>query len=164
MICPAKNLESAEILWDYCAHKLDAARAAEFDQHMTHCEDCRRAVAEQRNVWGALDNWTPNEVPSNFDARLYASIAQVKAEPAWKQWMLRWLQPANPYPRWKPAISLAAACAVLAFGVLVLRGPEWNPPAAPQMQSEKIDISQVEQTLEDLDLLTPHSQGPASAM
>ena len=133
MICPTQN-RNAEVLLDYCAGTLEPARAAEFATHIDACGDCRRVVETQRQVWGALDAWTPLEVSPDFDARLYARIAREQAAPQWRRWF------------WKPAVPLALACAVLAVGFLV-RTPN----------EDKLDIQQVERTLEDLDMLTPLS-------
>ena len=133
MICPTQN-KNAEVLLDYCAGTLEPARTAEFATHIEACGDCRRVVEAQRQVWGALDAWTPLEVPPDFDARLYARIAREKRALPWGRWF------------WKPAVPLALACAVLAVGSLV-RTPK----------EDKVDIQRVERTLEDLDMLTPLS-------
>lgn len=146
MICPTQD-RNAEVLLDYCAGTLDPARAAEFSRHLEGCVDCRRLVETQREVWSTLDRWTAAEVSPDFDARLYARIAREQAKPAWTAWFR---------PLWKPALPLAVACAVLAVGFLV------RPPRpvdnSPQVRADKIDIEQVEQTLADLDMLTPLSK------
>ena len=159
MICPMNTKGGAEILVDYCAFRLDPARAAEFEKHMEGCPDCRRAVEGQRGVWQTLEHWTPAEISPDFDARVYARIAQEEAAPRWRQWWLRMFHPAVPVPLWKPAVSLAAAGAVLALGLVV--GIPNLGDAGSGMRSEKVDIDQVEKTLEDLDMLTPLSPGPA---
>ena len=155
MICPTAT-KSVEILLDYCAGTLESARAAEFAKHIEVCDGCRRVVEAQRGVWGALDGWKPVEVSPEFDARLYARIAQEPAAPQWRRWLREIFRPAVPYPLWKPAVPLAAACAALAVGFLV-HTP--NPgDTSKQIRAEKVDIEQVERTLEDLDMLTPLSQ------
>jgi anti-sigma-K factor RskA len=145
MIC-AKEKQGAEILMDYCAGALDANRAATFEEHLEVCEDCRRLVQAQREVWEKLDRWTPPAVSPDFDARLYARIAREEASSSRVQWW-RTL--------WTPAVSLAAACAVLAVAFLV-RVPQAGD-SAKQIRTDKVDIEQVEQTLEDLDILAPAS-------
>jgi len=159
MICPMKT-ESTEILMDYCAGTLEADRLTEFERHMEACGDCGRFTVQQRDLWDSLDRWTPNPVSPDFDARLYAKIAQEEAGPLWQQWWRRISRPAVPFMAWKPAVSLAAACAVLTLGLLV-RIPGLNDPSA-QIKPEKVDIEQVERTLDDLDMLMPVSQTPAS--
>src|SRR5437016_1317586 len=86
MNCPTET-NSTDVLLDYCAGKLDRARAAEFAKHIEACDGCWRVVKAQREVWGALDGWTPMEVPPGFDARLYARIAQEQALPSWRRWL-----------------------------------------------------------------------------
>src|SRR5712692_1870527 len=102
MTCPTKT-SRAEVLLDYCAGTLDAARAAEFARHVEACDGCRRVVEGQREVWGALDGWMPVEVSPDFDARLYARIAQEQAAPPWRRWLRAIFRPSVPYPFWRPA-------------------------------------------------------------
>ncbi|SRR5712691_13209791 len=161
MICPTAS-KSVDILLDYCAGTLEPARAAEFAAHIEACDGCRRVVEAQRAMWGALDGWTPVEVSPDFDARLYARIAQEQAAPPWRRWLRAIFRPSVPYPFWRPAVGLAAACAVLAVGFLV-RVP--NPgDTSKQIRADNVDIEQVERTLEDLDMLTPLAPAPARSL
>ncbi len=160
MMCPMKVKESTEILVDYCAQTLERVRVAEFEKHMETCGDCRRFVSEQGDLWETMDRWTPISISPDFDQRLYAKIAQEEAEPVWRQWWYRITRPAVPWMAWKPAVSLAAACAVLTLGLTVhIPGPS---DTSSQIKPEKVDIEQVEKTLDDLDILMPLSQAPAS--
>jgi anti-sigma factor RsiW len=137
MNCPIGGKDGAEILLDYCAQTLEPARAAELEKHLEDCAECRRMVEAQREVWTALDQWTPPAVSADFDARLYARIAGDETRSFWAWW------------NWKPAVTLAALCAVLVVAFLVnLHRP---------VRADKIDIEQVEQTLDDLDILAPAS-------
>jgi anti-sigma factor RsiW len=163
MNCPTKRNEDAEILLDYCAQTLSPLRTAEFEVHLKQCADCSRLVEAQKEVWGALEAWTPAPVSINFDARLYARIAREQAAPAWQLWLRRIFQPALPYSLWKSAVPLAAACAVLAAG-LAMRTPQAANSVQPQLRVDKVDIEQVEQALEDFDILTPPAQAPAGSM
>jgi hypothetical protein len=160
MNCPTKRNEDAEILLDYCAQALSPERTAEFEIHLKECTDCSRLVEAQKEVWGALEAWTPVPVSSNFDARLYARIAAEQTAPAWQLWLRRMFQPPIPYAWWKSAVPLTAACAVLAAGLYV-RMPDATDAG---LRAEKVDIEQVEQTLEDFDILTPAAQAPAGSM
>ena len=152
MICPTQD-RSVDVLLDYCAGTLEPARAAEFSRHLEGCPNCRRVVDAQREVWSALDRWTAVEVSPDFDARLYARIAQGHAARRWTQWLRRLR---------RPALPLAVACAVLAVGFLV-RSPRLDD-GSQQVRADKIDIEQVEQTLEDLEMLTPLAPPPARLM
>jgi anti-sigma factor RsiW len=153
MNCLSKMKEGAELLLDYCAGTLAPARVADIDAHIGTCAECRRVVDAQRDIWRALDQWTPPEVSPDFDKRLYSRIKEEQAAPVWSQWMRRLFQPAVPVPFWKPAMSLAAACAVLAVG-LAVHTPEPRDPVS-QIHADHVDIEQVANTLDDLELLTP---------
>jgi anti-sigma factor RsiW len=165
MNCATKRNEDAEILLDYCAQTLSPLQTEEFEIHLKQCADCSRLVAAQKEVWGALEAWTPVPVSVNFDARLYARIAaeEAQAGSTWRLWLGRIFHPPVPYALWKPAVPLAAACAVLAAG-LFIRMPDANNIVQPQLRSEKVDIEQVEQTLEDFDILTPSVQASTGKM
>jgi anti-sigma factor RsiW len=163
MNCPTKRNEDAETLLDYCARKLSPTQTAEFEIHLKQCADCSRLVDAQKEVWGALEAWTPAPVSMNFDARLYARIAQEQAAPAWQTWLRRIFQPPIPYPMWKSAVPLVAACALLAAG-LSMRMPDAPNPSHPQLHADKVDIEQVEQALEDFDILTPPAQTSTGSM
>jgi anti-sigma factor RsiW len=153
MVCPRKVNKNAEILMDYCAKTLDPAQALEFEKHLEECADCRGVVEAQREVWEILDRWKPAPVSANFDARLHARIAREETAPQWRRWWWRVMHPAEPFSVWKPAVSLAAICAVLAVGLYVrVPGPSATDK---QLTTERVDIEQVEKTLEDLDILTP---------
>jgi anti-sigma factor RsiW len=164
MNCPTQRNEDAEILLDYCAQTLSPPQTEEFEIHLKQCAECSRLVAAQTEVWGALEVWTPVPVSSDFDARLHARIAaeEAQAVPAWRLWLRRIFQPPIPYPLWKSAVPLAAACAVV-VAVLSVRMPD-AAVAPHQVRAEKVDIEQVEQTLEDFDILTPAVQASTGSM
>lgn len=157
MDCIANGKQGAEILLEFSAGTLDAARAAELTSHIRECPECAALVEAQSQVWQALDAWKPVQVSPDFDAKLYARIAREQT-PAWRRWL-----------HWRPALPLAAAAAALA---LLIRVPDWsdripaNPsapaaqavapaPAPGAVQPGAIDADQVEQALEDLDLMAP---------
>ena len=157
-MCPTHNEKSAEILLDYCAGTLDRHRVAEFERHALECEDCRKAIEAQRELWQTLDQWTPAGISPDFDARLYARIEQEQAKSPWAKWWAAILHPATPSSLWKPAVSVAVAAIVLVVGLLV---HGFNPaPAAnagKQVRADSVDIEQMESTLEDLELLNPQT-------
>jgi anti-sigma factor RsiW len=136
MICLSKNEQGADLLAGYLAKTLDAARTAELDRHMRECADCRGFAA----VWERLDEFAAPEVSPGFDARLYARIAAQEARPAgWRRWL------------WRPVAPLAAAAALGAVA-LIVRHP--LSPDAPK-QTNRSEIEQVAQALDDMDLLIP---------
>ena len=154
MECPIyKN--AAEIIIGYCAGTLEPRQRAEFERHFNGCAECSRVVNAQREVWETLDRWTPPAVSQDFDVRLYARIAREDAAPGWVRWLRRMFQPPVPRAAWKPAVSLAVACAVLAAG-LVVRAPHAGE-GAQQVRAEHIDIEQVQTALDDIDVLMPPS-------
>lgn len=153
MVCLKQSKEGAEILLDYCARVLDPACRAEVDRHLEFCAECRSMVETQTELWETLDQWRAPVVSSDFDARLYTRIAKEEAAPVWKKWTRRIFEPATPVGMWKPVVSLAAACAVLAIA-LTVHVPQ-QPSAGPQIRADQVDIEQVAKALDDLDLLTP---------
>jgi anti-sigma factor RsiW len=169
-----KSSREREVFLDYCAGSLEAARAAEFERHLAGCNACTAMVAAQREVWNALDRWGHAEAPEvsrDFDARLYARIAQEEAVPAWRKWLRRFM-PAAPGTGWKPAGSMAAACAVVAIAVVSIQRVDLLTARAPravqnvaQMETDRVDaradhvdIELVANALDELDLLMPLSQ------
>lgn len=154
MFCMMRSNEGAQILLDYCARSLDPLRAAEVERHIEMCAECRALVEKQTELWETLDQWTAPAVSPNFDARLYARIAREQAAPAWRKWARRIFKPAVPIAVWKPVVSLAAACAVLAVALTVHPAAPHSTPT-PQVHADQVDIEQVAKALDDLDLLAP---------
>ena len=163
MICLAQD---AEMMLDYCSDCLTAERRIELDRHVQDCIDCQQLIVAQQRAWRALDVFAAPEVSPDFDHRLYARIAQDNRRPAWR----RWLSEASASFAWKPAAAGLVACAALVVGMLVWvpssrtgKGIDGAPPVQNmQSRTDKIDMDQVDQTLEDLDLLAP--QPAASRM
>ncbi len=157
MDCLMHTKEGAEILMDYCARKLEPDRVAEIDGHLANCSECQNIVNAQRELWETLDRWTVPDVSSDFDAKLFARIAEEDAAPAWRQWIRRIFQPAAPVAIWKPVVSLAAACAVLTVALVVHTPERASDVAVKQVRAESVDIEQVAKALDDLEILTPTS-------
>ena len=147
MICLSKHEQGADLLASYLAKTLDAPRVAELDRHLRECADCRGLAS----VWERLDEFAVPAVSPDFDARLYARIAREEARislSSWSSTWRRWL--------WPPVAPLAAAAAVAAL-VLFLHVPG-RPDAAKQASptpSNKAEIEQVAQAVDDLNLLIP---------
>jgi anti-sigma factor RsiW len=149
MDCLTKLANGEEILLDYASGALTAPRRRELEQHLDTCPACRELAAAQKELWRTLDAWEAPEPSPDFDARLRARLAAGPA-PRWRAWFAR-----LPWP----AAAGAAAAAVL--GLILWRGgPEPRPaaPAAPEAPwTEAVNVEAVEQTLEDLEILTPVS-------
>ena len=83
MRCALECDVSAELIVGYSAGTLDAWRATAFEQHMQYCSECLDAVAVQKAVWTALDEW-PESAPSpDFDRRVFQRIAQAERRGRW---------------------------------------------------------------------------------
>jgi anti-sigma factor RsiW len=165
MRCPIEAGNDAEMLVALAAGRLTTAEQEAFELHMAGCAECRRRAEAQRSVWGALDAWTPPDVTAGFDSRLFARIAAEERLPWWRRgWSLSW----------KPMLPVGAACVAL-MGVFLIHDP-WSPAGAPavpaaivqtQEDAQKVDVDQVERTLDDMDMLnqldTPASPPRAPA-
>lgn len=143
MECPQTNDDGIELIIGYAAGTLDAEAENALELHLATCTGCRELVAAQRSVWSALEALKPLPVSSNFDEKLYQRIAQEQQLAWWQRWFrFEW--------SWRPAIPMAAACAVLVVAFLV-RNSAPNVPA--QSTQPKLQIEQVERALDDMDML-----------
>ena len=157
MDCPIRTQENTDWLLDYSAGRLDREHAAHVARHVETCQECARFVEGQQRVWNALSQWEVDPVSAGFDRRLYRAI---DVQPAsWKDRLFRPLR-----PLWRPIIPLAAACLLIAVGV-VLHVPQAT--IRPAASAEKIEAEQVERTLDDMQMLrelemTPQQEGNTS--
>jgi anti-sigma factor RsiW len=143
MDCPIRSHENTDWLLDYSAGRLNREHAALMARHVETCQECARFVEGQQRVWNALSQWEVDPVSAGFDRRLYRAI---DAQPvSWKERLFRPLQ-----PLWRPVIPLAAACLLIAVGV-VLHAPQAT--IRPAASVEKIEAEQVERTLDDMQML-----------
>jgi anti-sigma factor RsiW len=158
--CPLQQ-EEANLLLDYSAGRLDAARAGALALHMETCPKCASFRDEQTAVWNALDLWEPAPVSVDFNRQLWQRIEAAAAAP-WYQRLGESLRFAN----WKPVIPLTAAILVIATGFLLDHPGAQSP--APGVSVTEAD--QVEQTLDDIQLLqqldpvTPPNGGNSKTM
>src|SRR5262245_5717539 len=144
MTCLCKE-HGFDRVMEYLGGAATPERRAELEAHAQTCIECRRLI----RAWDALDEYEAPEVSADFDAKLYARIAEQN-----RAWVRRVVWPAGPIAWWKPAIPVAA-CAALLIALLV-RVPGGAPvDGNKQAKVEPVNIEQVEQTLEDLDLLAP---------
>jgi hypothetical protein len=144
MKCPQESGNVADLVVGYAARTLDPVRQVAFEQHLELCPICHEMVAAQRAVWSALDELTPLPVSADFDASLYQRIAEEQPSASW--WRLL-----RPERLWRPAVPVAAACAVLMVAFL-LKAPAPSATSEEQPQP-RLQIEQVERALDDMDML-----------
>ncbi len=148
MECPSKYEDPSELLIAYVEGSLDPGARFAFERHLERCSECRELAAAQRELWAALDSWTPASISRDFDERLYQRIAAEQRAPV-KYW--RRILSAN--WRWRPAMPLAAAGAAL-IAVFLLHGPSPEPVQATSDQTfVGPQIEQVESALQDFEML-----------
>jgi anti-sigma factor RsiW len=152
MICPLKRVETTDLLLEYSAKRLDAARAAALERHVEACAECSAFLAAQTAVWDALDAWEPPPVSMDFNRRLWQRIDRA-AELPWYRGLFGALGAAS----WKPVFTMAVAVLVIAGGfVLDHRGERAVTPnaATPGVSGVSVvEADQLEQTLDDIQLL-----------
>ena len=143
-----------EVILAYAGHSLGPEESVEFERHLEACSECRRIAAAQREVWSALDAWAPPPVSENFDARLFARIAEHEH----RNWRSRLVASLGGIG-FRPMVPVAAACAAV-MGVFLLRTaqiPIHPAPVQAQTQAidaqQKVEVNQVERGLDDMDML-----------
>jgi anti-sigma-K factor RskA len=142
--CPLEKGNAAELIVAYGAGTLSAETKAAFERHLPACANCRELATAQREVWAALDTWTPAAISPDFDEKVYQRIASEGQGTWWQRvWRANW--------SWRPAMPAAAACAAL-IAAFLLRSPA--NVSAPQSQNQpKLQIEQVEHALDDIEML-----------
>lgn len=157
MNCPLQTNEGADLILDYCANRLEADHALQFERHVKGCEECGRVVSAQRAVWEALDSYQALPVSEDFDERLWRKIEAAESRNWWQKLMdgpaLGW----SSLFSWKPAMVTASACAAV-FAVMVFTQPSTNVEQTPvvvekAMVERTVDLDQVEGAIDDLDML-----------
>jgi len=148
MTCLCKDQDGIERLMEYLGGPAPAEqwaeRRAELELHAQECPECRGLL----RAWNALDEYAAPEVSTDFDAKLYARIAEDR-----QVWWRRMLWPSGPLAWWKPAIPVAACAALLV--ALLIHVPSTSVDSDKQAKAEPVSIEQVEQALQDLELLAP---------
>ena len=152
MKCPVQSGGNAEILLDYCAHSLDAQRAALLEQHMVECADCQAFHDAQSALWTTLDAWRTHPEPLDFDRKIFAQINAETQQSRWRQWR-NVIETAH----LQPAMPVVGACLAVVAGLLFQTTRPAAAPAEPPIHAEfRVEPSEVEQaesTLEDLEML-----------
>src|SRR5580698_9728642 len=114
MNCPLKRVETTDLLLEYSARRLDAAKAAAVGRHAEACAECSAFLSGQTAVWDALDEWAPPPVSMDFNRRLWQRI-DAAAELPWYRGLFSAFGAAN----WKPVFTMAVAVLVIAGGFLL---------------------------------------------
>jgi anti-sigma factor RsiW len=153
MNCPIETQESAEMLLQYCARKLDAENTAILERHMEICPACREFASGQRAVWNALDAWEAAPASADFDRRLYH---RVEREISWWDLLMR---PLRPMMVRHGLPAAAAACLVVMMGVLLQRPVAVPVDTQPESaQVEAVQPEQVEHALDAMEMLGEFSR------
>ncbi|MEO8661690.1 MAG: hypothetical protein ABI693_24690 [Bryobacteraceae bacterium] len=152
MKCPVQSGGNAEILLDYCAHSLDAQRAALLEQHMVECADCQAFHDAQSALWTTMDAWPSYPEPPDFDRKIFAQIAAETHQSRWRQWR-NVIETAH----MQPAMPIVGACLAVLAGLLFQTtrpaAALGEPPMHAEFRVEPSDVEQAESTLEDLEML-----------
>lgn len=167
MQCPVQSRETAELLLDYCARRLDADVTASLDRHVESCAECRDFVTGQRMVNAALESYqefTPR-ISDDFDRLLYSRIEAEQEDGWWKRVWRKVFESGEPVS-WKPAFSMVAACVVLVGGLFLHQSVNVEPvdsedaPAvavagekSAEKQVAKQEIEGLDQALADLEMV-----------
>ena len=119
MKCPLEFDQSAELVIGYGAGTLDPDATAAFERHIGCCPACSEAVALQKAVWAALDEWRevarlagfrPKGVPANLpDGHGSWPARPISVEHLPPQYFLNW-----------------AARELRGFGRACPSDPEWS--------------------------------------
>jgi len=152
MSCPLQREETADLLLDYSARRLDVASVAMIERHMKSCLECSKFRAEQTVVWDALDQWEPMPVSMDFNRRLWQRVDAAANAPWYRS-----LADSLRFVNWKPAFPLAAAILAIAGGFLLDHPGNGNRTAAAAAASVQgvsvTEADQLEQTLDDIQML-----------
>ena len=151
MNCPLLSDQTADVLLDYSAGRLEPSRVVTLETHMQSCDHCVTFRREQADLWAALDTWEPEPVSVSFNRTLWHKIDLAAAGSHSKKPWYRNLADAVRSGAWKPAFPLGAAALVIAAGFL------FDHPTRPTNAGEPaaviLEADQVENTLEELQLL-----------
>jgi anti-sigma factor RsiW len=141
----------SEKLVSYVAGALDSREMAAVDLHLLGCEECRETASAQQAVWSALDDWSPAAAPMDFDRRLYARIAVESQRPWWHFSYRPWVSAFG----FRAGAPVAAACVALVAAAFFYRPAGTIPVNGPTPATieRKVDVEQMERTLDDLDML-----------
>jgi anti-sigma factor RsiW len=81
MQCPTEHDQSIDVLLDYVAGRLEPAKLAVLERHLTSCPRCAEFALDQGQVWRALDIWQAPAVKQDFNQRLLQGMERVTKVP-----------------------------------------------------------------------------------
>lgn len=144
MTCPYRNEDRIDVLLDYSAGRLDAARVNLLERHMMECSQCAEFRAGQQQVWQAMDEYLAPLPSADFNRGVWRKIDAAAADP-WYRNLGRVVRDGA----WKPVFPMAAAVLLVAAGfVFDHRNASSAVPTVTVAEA-----NQVQNTLEDLQLL-----------
>lgn len=148
MTCPLENQETAVLLLTYSSDRMSADSAAPLQRHVESCPACQRFLAQQAEVWDALDLWKPEPVTADFDSRLYQKIER---QVSWREMFLRPFRPLFA----ARGLPIAAAAGLVIMAAVLLDRPAAAPPAPVPVsaQVETLQPDQVEHALDEVEML-----------
>lgn len=155
--CPI-NDNNPQILLDYVSRRATVEERAYVEHHAVNCQPCQTFIAEQAEVWSALDELTAPPVSREFDKKLYARIANQDQQSWWVRMWRRLFESGEP-GSWRPAAVMSAAFAVIIAVILVrvpeakVDGPTHKPGIEQTVAIHDNDVESVELMLEDLEML-----------
>lgn len=137
--CPNEDL-----LLDYTAGRLDAARETLFAAHAAACARCAEVRAAQTAVWRMLDEWTPAPVSEGFNRALWRKIDADAAKNSWRQSLAGFIRPVAP---------LAVACLLMVTAFVLDHSNRKTVITAAPAAITATDADRIEQALDDVQLL-----------
>jgi anti-sigma factor RsiW len=155
--CPYRNEDQIDLLLDYSAGRLDAARANLLERHMAECSVCAAFEAGQHKIWQAMEEYSAPTISADFNRGVWRKIDAAAAEP--------WYRNLGGLLRdgvWKPVFPLAVVVLVVAAGFMFdhRNGNASSPvPAVTVAEAE-----QMQNTLEDLQLLQNLNESAAEVV
>ena len=142
MNCPCRNEDELDLLLDYAAGRLDAARTTLLSRHALSCGECSEFLRDQSLVWRALDEVSAPDLSVDFNRGVWQRIDAAAASETW----LARLGHALRDGIWKPAVPLAAVAVLITVGFVY-------DHRATAVTVSLAEADQMQHVLEDLQLL-----------
>ena len=130
--------ETEERFSPYLDGSLSGVAMAEVQQHLAHCDGCRRSFDDWQAMLGALTALTPVKPPSQLSLQLRVALSHEKARTprrAWERVKLHWQ---NTFAPLAVQASAGLASAVLLLGGLVLLVGTFATPEPATARDEPI--------------------------
>jgi anti-sigma factor RsiW len=159
MNCPSKTRNGRLRLIEFATGRARAMERMELQFHADSCPACRSLIAEQRQVFAALDGWDAVSPSRDFNRTLYARF-ELEANRSWLRRLLQVFEPPTWIGRPSYPLAIAALLAVIFFAGdasrLITRWRGFVPAiTAPATAPAKVQdpTAQLIQALDDLQLL-----------